>query len=375
MVIPALHRLGERIRDPRVAGLLLAPPLVLALSRDTSTAAPGLPFLGVFAILAGALWFGWLAGALEGAYVALLLGPFIGSVRVVPRAVSHEHWWMPAAFFVVLGVAGGAATQHLRRRLSEERRQRSELERLHARSLVVFANLVAHRDQPTAHHCERVARNVRYLGALYGLDEADLDALYWAGMLHDLGKITTPASILLKNGKLTDDEYQVIQRHPGMGADVLLDISPRFQAIAEGVRSHHERWDGSGYPDGMAGESIPLFGRLLAVADVFEAMTAPRPYRGALSPHDVMHHLQERAGKDFDPAIVRLFAQQFRRGQVRTHADGQFLPPPSGRDDLRHPLLDRWAPTVHGPRARRRDLDGGADGPATEPARRPSRLP
>lgn len=290
--------------------------------------APGLPFLALLAVLAAGRWYGPGVGALEGLYAAVLLGPHIGEVVVVASGARHGPWWGPGLFFVLLGVAAGAATENLRRRLADERSQRRELARVHARTLVTFASLVAHRDQPTAYHCERVAENARSLGRRYGLNGNELDALYWAGLLHDLGKITTPAAILLKEGNLTPTEYTVIQEHAAMGAEVLLDISPRFRPIADGVRSHHERWDGSGYPDGLAGAAIPLFGRLLAVVDVFEAMTAPRPYRGPMPRDVVMEHLLEHAGSDFDPDIVSLFHGLYLDGDVRTYADG----PPASAD-------------------------------------------
>ena len=306
--------------------LLAAPPGVLVLTLEVGRVLPGVPFLVLFAVLAAAFWFGPWAGAIEGLFASVLLGRWAGGVAVVPAQAAHGPWWGPGLFFVLVGLAAGAATQRLRGLLAAERNHRRELTRLHARTLVTFANMVAHRDQPTAYHCERVAENARSLGKLYGLSETDLNALYWAGLLHDLGKITTPASILLKDGKLTDDEYGVIKQHAAMGAEVLLDISPRFHLIAEAVRSHHERWNGSGYPAGLAGEDIPLFGRLLAVIDVFEAMTAPRPYRGPLPPQDVMQHLRDRAGTEFDPQIVELFASLYRRRLVHTYADGYPTP-------------------------------------------------
>lgn len=310
----------------RVAVLLAVPAAALALTRSLGGAAPGLPFLALLAVLAAGRWFGWLVGAVEGLYAALLLGPLVGTIRVVPPGQANDHWWGPMLFFVALGAAAGTATEALRRRLQAERAERRELTKVHARTLVTFANVVAHRDQPTAYHCERVAENARTLGRQYGLEGNDLDALYWAGMLHDLGKIATPAGILLKDGKLTVDEYDIIKQHPVMGSEMLLDISPRFGLIAEGVRCHHERWDGSGYPDGLSGTDIPLFGRLLAVVDVFEAMTAPRPYRGPLRASEVMSHLREKAGVEFDPEIVRLFAQLHRRRLIHTYADGYPTP-------------------------------------------------
>ncbi len=318
--------LARRLVDPRVAALVTVPVVVLVLTWGLGRVTPGIPFLALFVVLAAGLWFGPVAGAIEGVYAAVVLGPWIGGVVVVGTRGGQGPWWGPPLFFAILGLAAGIATDRLRKRLAAEEAQRRELTRVHARTLITFANLVAHRDQPTAYHCERVAANVRSLGKLYGLRGNELNALYWAGMLHDLGKVTTPAAILLKDRSLTPEEYRIIQQHAAMGAEVLLDISPRFRPIAEGVRSHHERWDGSGYPDGLAGEAIPLFGRLLAVVDVFEAMTAPRPYRGPMPRDEVLEHLRKRSGSEFDPEIVHLFECLYQEGRIRTYADGQPAP-------------------------------------------------
>jgi len=305
---------------------MVAPLAVLAATRAMGPAMPGFFVLAAFLVTAAGFWFGIAAGVLEGLYLALLFAPLLRVVDLAALTSAHVGWWRAGLFFVVLGLVAGAVSRGLRRRLADERANRQELARIHARSLTTFARLVAERDQPTAHHCERVAANVRTLGLHHGLATDALDALYWSGLLHDLGKISTPASILLKEGALTAEEYDVIKGHAEKGAEVLLHISDRFHRIAEGVRSHHERWDGSGYPAGLAGTEIPLFGRLLAVADVFEAMTAPRPYRPSLPVDVVLEHLREGAGTHFDREIVALFVDLVERGLIRTHDDG--LGPP-----------------------------------------------
>src|SRR5690606_13984378 len=128
-------------------------------------------------------------------------------------------------------------------------------------------------------HCERVAQNAVSVGRVLGLPTNDLKALYWAGLLHDLGKIGVPEDILRKPGRLTGDEYTVMKRHARLGYEILMTVSSAFEELAEGVYTHHERFDGAGYPRGLKGEDIPIFGRILAVVDVFEAVTSERPYR------------------------------------------------------------------------------------------------
>lgn len=312
---------AARWADPRVVALLLTPLGLLAAAAAWHPVAVAVPFGLVFVVLAAARLGGVWAGAAEGLYVAAVSWVALGEAWAYPPAGTAEPWWLPALFFLLLGVVAGAATVRNGRRLSRERASRQELAAIHARTLMTCADLVARRDQPTAHHCERVAQNACSIGRAYGLDDHALNALFWAGMLHDLGKVSIPTTILLKEGRLTDEEFEAVKAHPVVGARMLADISPRFHQIAQGVRSHHERWDGSGYPDGLAGDAIPVFGRILAVADVFEAMTAPRPYHPPLASAEVMRFLRERSGIDFDPDIVVLAGELYGRGVLQTHAD------------------------------------------------------
>jgi len=316
-------------RNPRTWVVAVTPLLLLPAAYVMADGAPGLALVGIITVVLAGCWFGILGGAVAGAWTGLALGPVLTAVTLTTPLLGHpERWPLRVLFFVLVGSTGGAATRDLRRGLELERSQRRELARLHARALTTFARLVALRDQPTAYHCERVAENARTLGRHYGLEGHELDALYWAGLLHDLGKITTPAAILLKEGALEPAEYRVIQEHTKVGSDILLAISPRFDRIAEGVRTHHERWDGGGYPHGLHAENIPLFGRILAVVDVFEAMTSPRPYREALPVAEVLRHLREGAGEAFDAEAVRAFVHLHRRGLILVHGDGRPTPQP-----------------------------------------------
>ena len=148
------------------------------------------------------------------------------------------------------------------------------------------------------------------------LSEFELETLYWAGYMHDIGKLASPARMLLKDGPLTPYEYEIMKQHSTIGADTIMTISPAFSDITDAVRSHHERWDGSGYPNGLAGEDIPLFGRILAVVDAFEAMTSDRPYRKALDPQQARAELAKEAGLQFDPAIVATFFELLDAGAI-----------------------------------------------------------
>jgi HD-GYP domain-containing protein (c-di-GMP phosphodiesterase class II) len=140
------------------------------------------------------------------------------------------------------------------------------------------------------------------------------DAIIAAARIHDLGKVATSDHILRKPGCLTDDEFAVIQRHPVDGSEILRHLTP-YRHIVEIVRHHHERGDGRGYPDGLAGEAIPFGARVIAVADTYDAMTTDRPYRRALSHEEALAELQRGAGTQFDPVVVAAFERALARAR------------------------------------------------------------
>jgi putative nucleotidyltransferase with HDIG domain len=169
----------------------------------------------------------------------------------------------------------------------------------------------------TAEHSERVGAMAREMGVELGLTGEVLEVLHWAGLLHDIGKLAVPEEILNKRGQLTPREWDVIRRHPSVGGDLLRTISPGLEPVAAAVRAHHERWDGSGYPDGLAGRAIPLAGRIVAVADVYDALTHPRSYRpDAFASESAIEHLTTLAGHLYDPDVVGAFCRLHRRREV-----------------------------------------------------------
>jgi HD-GYP domain-containing protein (c-di-GMP phosphodiesterase class II) len=160
-----------------------------------------------------------------------------------------------------------------------------------------------------------------------GMRVERVEALRMAGMLHDVGKLGVPTSVLQKSGKLTDDEYAAIQLHPMRGLDIVREIGFLDEALA-GIMHHHERIDGRGYPMGLAGDEIPEFARVLAVADAFDAMTSTRSYRGARPVPEAVSELREWAGRQFDPAFVDAFVAAIDRDGWKTPE-----PPPVAGDD------------------------------------------
>lgn len=167
------------------------------------------------------------------------------------------------------------------------------------------------RDPYTFGHCRRVARNAKLLAEAAGLNEYETKVVEYASVFHDLGKIAIPDSILLKPGRLTAEENEVIRTHPIKSVEILQPLTsiPFFKELIPGVLHHHERTDGKGYPHKLVGDEIPLTARVILIADTFDAMTTTRPYRKGL-PSDVAYkELNTFAGRQFDPQLVRIFCQ------------------------------------------------------------------
>lgn len=173
-------------------------------------------------------------------------------------------------------------------------------------ALVALANSLERRDPYTFEHSVRVAGYARHMARQLKLPEEQLELIVSAAQVHDLGKISIDNRILFKAGPLTEDERREVNTHAAAGAELAVQFS-MYREGAAIIRGHHERWDGSGYPDGLAGEAIPLGARIIAVADVYDAMTSDRPYRAAL-PHEVaVAELTDGRGSQFDPEIVDVF--------------------------------------------------------------------
>lgn len=164
------------------------------------------------------------------------------------------------------------------------------------------------KDRYTCGHSERVAHLAMQLASAVGLTGDEIETIRISGLVHDIGKIGIPEVVLSKPSGLTDAEFAQIKRHPMIGYEILKDIPP-LAGVLPGVRYHHERWDGRGYPDGLAGENIPLIGRILACADAFDAMSSTRSYRCALAREKVLSEFEKGAGKQFDPSLATLFVK------------------------------------------------------------------
>lgn len=174
---------------------------------------------------------------------------------------------------------------------------------LHALSTTIDA-----KDSYTQGHSERVALISKQLAKAYGLDAHTVERVYLSALVHDVGKIGVPEFVLTKPGRLTREEYDLVKKHPETGARILEGIR-QMQDLIPGVMHHHESWDGTGYPAGLAGQDIPLFGRILGLADAFDAMSSDRTYRLAMPMNRVLDEVRRCSGTQFDPALVEVFVK------------------------------------------------------------------
>lgn len=207
---------------------------------------------------------------------------------------------------------------------SEVHRKTRENEKLSLHIVQCLASAIDAKDTYTNGHSSRVADYSREIAKRYGYSEERLNEIYMMGLLHDVGKIGVPDYIINKRDKLTDEEFQKIKEHPGMGERILKKIT-EMPKLSRGARWHHERYGGGGYPDGLSGEDIPEEARIIAVADSYDAMTSERSYRNAL-PQDVVRDEIERGrGTQFDPKFADIMLQMIdedKEYKMREHAAG-----------------------------------------------------
>jgi len=192
------------------------------------------------------------------------------------------------------------------RHAEDGRRLYQQLQRAICQSLLGLASALEAKDPYTRGHSERVGAWGRRLATALGRPADEIDTVTQAGLLHDIGTIGVPEAVLRKKGAPDHDEWTLVRNHPMVGSQI---VAP-FEFFAGGaavIRHHHERWDGSGYPDGLAGTAIPLGARIVAVADVFDALTSDRPYRSALPRDTALAYLGEEAGRTLDADVVAVF--------------------------------------------------------------------
>jgi putative two-component system response regulator len=251
----------------------------------------------------------------------LLVGGRISSVDVmtaigdaVPVLVHSAHVTAEALLLSVRNLLGVRRRQHQlnhRQTLLAEAVRARTLQLDHARleSLSILAIAAEYRDDETREHTQRVGRIAAMIAQALDMAEPDVALIRDAAPLHDIGKVGIPDYVLLKRGRLTPDERQIMMRHVEIGARILAPAgSPVLMTAASIARTHHERWDGAGYLEGLHSDEIPLAGRITAIADVFDALTHERPYKAAWDVDRALAEIAAQAGKQFDPLVAGVFA-------------------------------------------------------------------
>lgn len=277
--------------------------------RDFPRAAPrlGNPIRVALALLA--LLSAIAAAVGLGALYSLTLGAgqsLDGVVRDVQLTTAGIMTAEAALLWLLLKRAYGRTSEQMGAQARALVAALSESESAYDSTLRALSLALDVRDRETEGHAQRVARYMDLMARELRAPNVDVRTLRRGALLHDLGKIGIPDEILRKTGELDGSEWRVMKRHPAYGARILAGI-PYLSGAAEIVRHHHEHFDGSGYPDGLAGEDIPLGARIFALADALDAMTSDRPYRRAMSLEDAISEIERCGGKQFDPVMVNAF--------------------------------------------------------------------
>ncbi|MBN2490972.1 MAG: response regulator [Planctomycetes bacterium] len=219
------------------------------------------------------------------------------------RHGAHDYFQKPLHYDEVLITVERVREKQ---RLKRTEREMNTLKAAAYETVIGFVQAVEEKDRDTKGHSLRVSVLTEELGRALDLDDAALVTCRYAGLLHDVGKIGIPESILNKPAALTGAEFAIVRNHAIIGARILEPIT-FLQDVATAIRSHHENWDGTGYPDRLAGEAIPRISRLVRLADVYDGLAMDRPYRGAVPAAEVRDYIAAHAGSLFDPEIARVF--------------------------------------------------------------------
>ena len=195
--------------------------------------------------------------------------------------------------------------------------------RLASQTIVALSNTVEAKDLYTRGHSQRVAKYSREIARRMGYPEEELDEIYYIGLLHDIGKIGVADTVINKNGRLTEEEFQQIKQHPNVGYDILKIIT-EIPGISIGAKWHHEKYNGTGYPDGLCGDDIPQIAQIIAVADAYDAMTSTRSYREVMPQEKVRHEIEKNAGTQFEPTIAAIMLQMIDEdSEYAMHAEAE----------------------------------------------------
>ncbi len=221
----------------------------------------------------------------------------------------QDSWYAALVLFPLVYFVYRSYRMYLER-LENAKTHVEEIAGLHLRTIEALALAIEAKDSTTADHLQRVRVYATEIGKEIGLGQTELDALQAAALLHDIGKLAVPEHIISKPGRLTPEEFEKMKIHPLVGAEILEEVKFPYPVVPI-VRAHHEKWDGSGYPFGLAGAEIPIGARILSVVDCLDALASDRQYRRALPLDQAMEIVSSESGKSFDPVIVDIMRRRY----------------------------------------------------------------
>jgi response regulator RpfG family c-di-GMP phosphodiesterase len=262
-------------------------------------------------------------GIIHAAVSALLIGPFMPLDVSLHQSQPFENWMIRLTLYLIIAFVIGFFADYYKQEFDRNLRHEKELYESQIATIYSLVRLLESRDVTSGFHVERVsalckllAEYLQYLPQYRDtINDAFIDNLYKSSPLHDIGKVGIPDKILLKPGKLTTDEFEVMKTHTTIGSKTLAKVQEKYpgnkflELGIELTRSHHERWDGTGYPDELMGEDIPLSARIVALADVYEALRSERVYKSAYSHEKAIKIIKESRGSHFDPELVDVFLE------------------------------------------------------------------
>jgi HD-GYP domain-containing protein (c-di-GMP phosphodiesterase class II) len=257
-----------------------------------------------------AIWASLASAVLAFLYISFALRGMVGLHRVLSRAADGD-------FYARAPMAGchevRGVIQRTHEALASMAASAEEARKVYVETALALSKTIEAKDRYTSGHSQRVSVFSVELAEKLNFDEERLETMRIGSLLHDIGKVAVPDSVLLKPGLLDDDEFHIMKRHP-MAGDRILAAIPGLRDMADIARSHHEKWDGSGYPLGVSGDAIPLEGRICAIADAYDALTTKRSYKSAMSLEKALEIIEKDAGTHFDPDLAKVFVAMKRNG-------------------------------------------------------------
>ncbi|SFG17160.1 HD-GYP domain-containing protein [Sporolactobacillus nakayamae] len=292
--------------------------LIIYLAGGTDYAYTNLMYLPITLV---AVTRGKIHGMIHACVSGLMIGPFMPLNHTLQVTQYPGNWLMRLAIYVMVAFVIGYLADYYKANFEQNLRRERMLQKAQSATLFSLVKLLESRDVTSGAHVERVSSSCKLLAEELQrlpnfqkqVDSAYIENLYEACPLHDIGKVGIPDDILLKPGKLTDEEFEVMKKHTVIGAETLLKIQHKYPGnkfLQMGIaltRSHHEKWDGSGYPDGIAGDAIPLSARIVALTDVYDALRSKRPYKPGYSHEKAVEIIKQERGLHFDPVITDVF--------------------------------------------------------------------